>query len=134
VLVDDGDPVKVTDSGGVAAFESPDGRWLYYTRRQGPTPLWRKSLSGGAADEQVVDSVKLRNFFVTRRGVYYIKSEAPAVDSIRLFDPETRKEQVLAHTKRAAGLGISVSPDDQWVLFTQNDLEGMDIMLAEDFR
>jgi hypothetical protein len=29
---------------------------------------------------------------------------------------------------------MSVSPDDRWVLFTQNDLEGMDIMLAEDFR
>ncbi len=134
VLVDDGDPVKVTDSGGVAAFESPDGRWLYYTRRQGPTPLWRKSLSGGAADEQVVDSVKLRNFFVTRLGVYYIKPEGPSVDSIRFFSPETRKERVLARTKRAAGLGISMSPDDKWILFTQNELEGMDIMVAEDFR
>jgi Tol biopolymer transport system component len=134
VLVDGGDPVQVTDSGGMVAFESPDGRWFYYMRRDGPTPLWRKSLSGGAVEEQVVDSVKLRNFFVTRLGVYYMKSEGPAVDSIRHFDPETRKERVLAHTKRTAGLGISVSPDDRWVLFTQNDLEGMDIMLTENFR
>jgi hypothetical protein len=36
--------------------------------------------------------------------------------------------------KKRAGLGISVSPDEQWLLYSQNDQEGMDIILAEGSR
>jgi hypothetical protein len=126
--------VQVTREGGLVAFESADGQWLYYTRQTGPTPLWRTPVSGGGADEQILESVFLRNFFVTRQGIYYMKPEEPPTVSIRFFDPDTKKERVLARVKKRAGLGISVSPDEQWLLYSQNDQEGMDIMLAEGFR
>jgi Tol biopolymer transport system component len=129
-----GDPVQVTTEGGSVAFESHDGRAIYYTRRNGPTPLWRKTLSGRAADEQVLEAVSLRNFFVTRRGVYYMKPEGPAAVSIRLFQPENGVERVLGRVTKTVSLGLTVSPDDQWVLFSQNDSEGMDIMLVENFQ
>jgi Tol biopolymer transport system component/serine/threonine protein kinase len=129
-----GPAMQVTNEGGFVAFESPDGRWLYHTRRSGPTPLWRRPVSGERADEQIVESVYLRNFVVTRHGVYYMKPEEPPAVSIRFVDPDTRKERVLAQVTKRAGLGISVSPDDQWLVFSQSDHEGMDIMLAEGFQ
>nr|MBA2647064.1 hypothetical protein [Pyrinomonadaceae bacterium] len=30
--------------------------------------------------------------------------------------------------------GLSVSPDERWVLYTQYDRKGSDIMLVENFR
>jgi Tol biopolymer transport system component len=134
VPVRGGSAVQVTKEGGMVAFESPDGRWLYYTRRNGPTPLWRRAISGNAAEDQVLESVFLRNFFVTRLGVYYMRPEGLAEVSIRFFDPERRVERVLGQVKQTPTLGFSVSPDDRWVLFSKNDREGMDIMLVENFE
>ena len=126
--------MQVTNAGGMVAFESPDGAWLYYIKQQGPTPLWRRPLSGAAAEEQVLQSVLQRNFFVTRRGVYYMEQEGPASAAIRLFDPETGKQQLLGHVRKKFHLGLSISPDERWLLYTQHDQEGMDIMLVQGFR
>jgi hypothetical protein len=91
-------------------------------------------LSGGGADEQVIESVFLRNFFVTRYGIYYMKPEGLAAVSIRFVRSKTGKERVLTHLTKTADLGISVSPDERWLLYSQNDQEGMDIVLAEGFQ
>ena len=129
-----GPAVQVTNAGGLVAFESPDGKWLYYTKQMGPTPLWRRPLSGAAAEEQVIQSVLLRNFFVTRRGIYYMEPEGPTSAAIRLFDPETGKQQLLGRVRKKVDMGLSISPDERWLLYTQNDQEGMDIMLVQGFR
>ena len=39
---------QVTSDGGFAAFESPDGRYLYYAKGRGAPGLWRKLLPNGA--------------------------------------------------------------------------------------
>ena len=129
-----GAPVQVTNAGGMVAFESPDGKWLYYTKQEGPTPLWRRQFSGLAAEEQVIKSVVQRNFFVTRRGIYYMEPDGPMTTAIRFLDPESGKQQLLGRLTKAPDMGISVSPDERWLLYTQNDQEGMDIILAEGFR
>jgi hypothetical protein len=85
-------------------------------------------------DEQVVESVFLRNFCMTRQGIYYMKPGGPGAVSIRFVQPAGGNERVLAQVTRTPTLGISVSPDDQWLLYSQNDQEGMDIMLAEGFQ
>ena len=39
--------VQVTRNGGFAAFESPDGRWLYYALGRGVPGLYRMPVEGG---------------------------------------------------------------------------------------
>jgi serine/threonine protein kinase/Tol biopolymer transport system component len=125
-----GEAVQVTNAGGMTAFESPDGESLYYTKQNGPTPLWRRRFSDMAAEAQVIQSVAGRNFFVTRRGIYYMESEG----TIRFLDPESGERRLLGRITKAPDMGLSVSPDERWLLYTQNDQQGVDIMLAEGFR
>ena len=48
---------QVTGNGGFAAFESPDGRYLYYAKSRSASGLWRKRLPGGA-EEVVLEQLK----------------------------------------------------------------------------
>ncbi len=36
--------------------------------------------------------------------------------------------------KADVGLGLGVSPDGQWIIDSQNDVRGSDIILVENFR
>jgi hypothetical protein len=91
-------------------------------------------VSAAAAEEQVIPSVLHRNFFVTRRGIYYMEPEGPASAAVRLLDPESGKQQLLGRINKKLDMGLSISPDERWLLYTQNDQDGMDIMLVEGFR
>ncbi len=42
--------------------------------------------------------------------------------------------QRLATTLKRPSHGLTVSPDERWLVYGQNDQEGMDLMLVEDFR
>jgi hypothetical protein len=90
----------------MAALESPDGKSLYYTKQNDATALWRGRLSDMAAEAPVIQSVLARNFFVTRRGIYYMEPEGP----LRFFDPESGKRQLLERVTKAPDRGLSVSP------------------------
>src|SRR5262249_30872935 len=49
--------VQVTHKGGFVAFESPDGRFVYYTKsEEGTEGLWRMPTEGGE-ETQVLDRV-----------------------------------------------------------------------------
>src|SRR5262249_35422045 len=61
-----GDAVQVTRLGGYNAFESKDGKTIYYTKSQSNVaPLWRVPAEGGE-ERQVIDSVALHAFTVAR--------------------------------------------------------------------
>ena len=67
-----GETVRVTNSLGSAAFESPDGADIYYNEAwDRPSPVWRLPTSGGNA-VKVLEQVVLGNFTVLERGIYYV--------------------------------------------------------------
>ena len=47
-----GSPVQITHHGGFAAFESTDGRFLYYAKGLTVPGLWRVPTNGGEEVEQ----------------------------------------------------------------------------------
>ena len=61
------------------------------------------------------------------------QEELPTV-LIRFLDPETGKDRLLRRVTKLTDLGLSISPDERWVLYSQDDQEGADIMLAEGVR
>src|ERR1700674_5204223 len=66
-----GTPVQVTRNGGYASSESPDGKWLYYTRDLSDVHLWKMAVAGGE-ETQVLESVILHNYAIVDDGVYFI--------------------------------------------------------------
>ena len=134
-----GKTVQLSHTGGFAAFESPDGSYVYYAKGSSSPGLWRVPSSGGM-EELVLPDLKPGYWGcwgVAEDGIYFVDPVANGKFEVRLFDPVTRK------TATAAALpgeppfgdsGFSVSRDGRWFLFTQTDQSGSDIVLVNNFR
>jgi Tol biopolymer transport system component len=120
-------------------FRAGDGRFLYFTKYWdylGPlsvNAIWRMPVEGG--DETlVVPRIKsYRNFVVGRRTIYYAQSESGR-DSIRAHDLGTGRDRVLVELSKPIAAGMSLSPDERFLLFSQVDDEGSELMLVDNFR
>lgn len=129
-----GEPAQVTHNGGYTAEESPDGAWLYFTHDDSTRTALMKMPSAGGPESQVVADVWLRAFAPATHGVYYIRKDEPKTAAIRFLNEETGAvRQVQALTKPLWSF-LSVSPDEQFVLWTQADQYGSDLMMIENFR
>jgi eukaryotic-like serine/threonine-protein kinase len=124
---------QVTDNGGDAAFESTDGRTLFYTRSIA-SPLFARPLDGGP-ERQVLDHVVMRAFAVFADGIYYIGR--PGADNqypIQFHNFSTGANSLAARVERPLQQGLSVSPDRKIILFSKSATSGSDLMLVENFR
>jgi Tol biopolymer transport system component len=124
-----GAATQVTHDGGVAAVESPDGKTLYYSRESGDG-IWKMPVDGGP-ETQVVKSLFRNNFAVTNGGIYFTPSSEPSVQFTDFVSGATR---TLAQLAKRPDLGLALSPDGRYLLFTLVDFEGSDLMLAEGLR
>ena len=128
-----GDAMQVTKNGGWFSMESPDGKFLYYTKlNRSEDALWRMPVEGGP-EELVLDSVRARHFTLAGGNLYYAHFENGKT-AVRVMDLGERKSRVLFEISKPLWLGLSVSPDQRWILYSQDDNYGSDLMLMENFR
>jgi Tol biopolymer transport system component len=130
-----GEAVQVTRNGGGTAFESPDGKSIYYTKGEMMSgPLWKMPVSGGE-EGQVVPSMVWRAFSLVNDGIYFIaEPNADGKSSIQFLSFATGKVKTVARMSGTSSEGLSVSPDGRFLLFSQFDEPGSDLMLVENFR
>lgn len=135
--LDGGASVQVTKNKGVAPRESPDGKFLYYAKVKPDSGIWRMPVEGGN-EELVVkteEPVLWGYWAVADSGIYFV--ELSDSKKIKFFNFATgRVIDFFALEKPSItnDAGLTISPDGQWLLFTQVDQSGSDIMLAENFR
>lgn len=137
VAASGGQPSQVTQQGGFAAFESSDGRFLYYVKDD-QAGIWRMPTGGG-------DEVRMLplpspehwgDWALLDRGIYYV-NEAGTHPAIEFFDLATRKVSRIADLDGpppAGDQGFAVSPDGRRIVFSQVDSSAVDIMLVENFH
>jgi serine/threonine protein kinase/WD40 repeat protein len=126
-----GDPIQLTKHGGTVAFESADRKWVYYEKGGG---LWKVPVGGGE-ESQVLESLGFElNFVVVEGGVYFLSGQEQENVSLKFFDFATGKTKLLVQTARPSNMGLAISPDKRWILFTQIDHLGSDLMLVDNFR
>ncbi len=131
-----GAAVQVTKQGGREAFESPDGRFTYYTKGLGVTSLWRIPTEGGE-ESQVLDLIPQGFWAVLEQGIYYLNPRATPRWTLEFFSFATSRVTQLGVIEKNIGLGtpgFAVSPDGRWILLAQYDQSEGDIMLMENFR
>jgi Tol biopolymer transport system component/DNA-binding winged helix-turn-helix (wHTH) protein len=130
-----GAAVQVTNAGGAAAFESPDGQWVYYGKR-GQTGLWRKPVPGG--DEERISEHGHPMFW----GPY--DEGACTMDplsedvTVECFEFESMRFSTVARFPnqgrvRPTGPSLGISPDGRWILYTRIGREEADLMLVDQF-
>lgn len=118
------------------AEESPDGKWVYFSGDGGAggTPLRRMPSTGGEA-ELVLPEVAGRNFVVLEKGIWYLTPSTREGSLIRYYDFARRSSRTVYRTARPVFAGMTVSPDQRRILFTQIDRPGtFDLMLVDHFR
>ena len=137
VPVEGGAPVQVTKNGGWRAVESPDGKFVYYTKDRTADDAWKVPVGGG--DEvPVLENLEGR-WAIAEKGLYFFgraKGAAPGAKwFIQLFDFATKQvTPVVALEKEPFVEPPAVSPDGRTFLYTQVDTGETDLMLVENFR
>jgi Tol biopolymer transport system component len=127
---DGGEAVQMTHSGGYVAFESPDGKYLYYNklRQRG---IFRMPTEGGEETPVVPGALFDPSFGLTSKGVYSIGADAR---TIQFLDTASGKVSTLATLDKGFIDHICVSPDDAYFMWAQSDQSTQDLMLVEGFR
>jgi Tol biopolymer transport system component len=122
-----GEAVQVTRHGGFQPFESKDGKTIYYTKLERVSQLWKVPAEGGE-ESQILDLVS-NSFAVTRGGLYFILRQG-----LHYFDFSTGIAKPILTPPKPTTFGLTVSPDEHWLLYAQFDHAGSDLMLVENFR
>ena len=135
--------VQVTRQGGFVAFESPDGKWVYYAKTRGrPNAIWRVPAAGGE-EAPVVEGLSSNrpSWTVVEEGVYFVErdpasfpGEGWGVKFLNLQDGRVSLITELPNPPNLRSGGLDVSPDGAWLIVSQQGQSGSDLMLAENFR
>jgi Tol biopolymer transport system component/serine/threonine protein kinase len=134
-----GPAVQVTRRGGFYPVVSPDGRDLYYAKTSGRSTIWRVPTEDGVESEVVSEPLSHhQDFAVSEKGLYYATARQQVrgeVYTIHFLEFETG--EVTELYSRAGPFGhmrLTVSPDEQWILFGEWPVGTSELMLVENFR
>jgi len=129
-----GEAIQVTrDEGADLPHESPDGKWLYYSKGwPGPESVWRVAVEGGEATK-VLDAVDW-GWTTGKDGIYFFTvADNKGRADLSLYEFATGKTRKIRTIERRVG-ALGVSPDGMTILYTQLDDQASDLMLVENFR
>ena len=125
--------------GGVVPFESPDGKVVYYQKTFDYSEVWKVPVAGGE-ETRVLGPVNGFQFAVVAGGIYFIEPGPPRnaewikENSLKFFSFAKRTAENVFDIKSSPEIGLTVSPDGRYVLFSQNEPFVDDLMLVENFR
>jgi hypothetical protein len=129
-----GAAVQVTKGGGREAFESPDGRFVYYAK-EGMPGLWRIPTEGGE-EVKVLDRVWQGSWAMWEQGVYFLNPEAHLPPSLEFYSFATGRTARVATIEKGvfwSGPNLVATADGRWLLYVHTDQTESDIMLVENF-
>lgn len=133
-----GDAVSVTQNGGFDSYESPDGKFLYYTRQRETAGVWRLQLETG--NEEAIAGLEgikdHRSWILSGRRLYFVQSTRSGA-VLKFLDLATGRVANVATLQKNPVYGppgLAVSPDGRSVLYVQRDSSASDIMVVENFK
>ena len=121
--------MQLTTGGGSNAMESVDGKTVYY---QISSSVWRVG-TDGSGNRVVFDDVSAMGLALTSDGIYYATTAASK--EVRFYGFASGSSRTVRKMTRPWSLGLTVSPDQKWLLYTQQDTDATgDLMLVDPFR
>ncbi|HWC97100.1 MAG TPA: protein kinase [Candidatus Sulfopaludibacter sp.] len=125
-----GTPVKLYSGGGTNPVESVDGKTIYWQRE---TIIWKAGTDGSSAGPLFDEPTFMNGIAVTGDGIYY-QAARPDL-RLMFFSFSTGRSRPIMRPGKLTGLGVTVSPDQKWILYCQRDAETTaDLMLVDPFR
>ncbi|WP_353063682.1 winged helix-turn-helix domain-containing protein [Tunturibacter psychrotolerans] len=132
-----GEETQITHQGGYSAFESNDGKKLYYSRLEGGG-IWTVPVNGGA-EEQITDALHhgyWGHFSVVDSGIYFLDADAEPGPTIMFYDFHKRRTTPVLTLKENPlpwTASLAASRNGLTLYFVQYKLTSS-IALAENFQ
>lgn len=140
VPAEGGEPAQVTKQGGKVPFESPDARFVYYSKDGNVGGVWKVPIGGGE-ETLILDQLKpemSENWAVVEDGIYFMRFDVDTKEGAILFSDFATgrvKEIVKLGGHRIVPFGLAVSSDHRSFFYSVWDQQvGSDVMIVENFR
>lgn len=124
-----GKALQLTRGGGFTPQESPDARFIYFTRRGQHTGLWRMPAEGGPEVRLVEALFPPGGAQVVEDGVYFLTPDPEC--KVRFLDAQSGRTRDIATLSGLIGWGLSVAPDRRTLLFSKRKTGAFDLMVAK---
>ena len=126
---------QITHGGGRAPAESPDGTALYYERTLPEGWALRRLTWSTGDDVEVLPELIDRAFEFAPGGIYYIPTPATGGKfTIQFLDLRTGVSRPVAPILKPLTRCLSLAPDGSYLIYSQLDRWGQDLMLVENFH
>jgi hypothetical protein len=125
-------PLLRSNAGGMP-LESSDGKSLYYCHERAEEGIWQAPAQGGEGQRVTGPAAgPVCGLALGTDGIYYSPANS---HSIHFVSFSTGRSRPVASSDRPIGhgLGISVSPDQRFLLFYRLDQSGSDLHMIENF-
>jgi len=132
---DGGEQTRLTfTANALQPLESPDGKNVFYIQEGSELTIWKIPSGGGTATQVTGPIAKDPAFAVGTAGIYYkIPAESPPGQLIQFLSFSTGQSRPVVVTEHEIGLGLSLSPDERYLIFALREGPGSDLMLIKDF-
>jgi len=133
-----GKAAQVTQGGGFYAIEAFEGGTLYYQkpgqRDYASGPLWKVRLEGGEETLVLDREVRCGNWALRPEGIYYSTYQGKKY-TIEFLSFQTGEVASVYEDEPSGHLFcLTISPDGEWFIFSENPPAESDLMLVENFR
>ena len=117
-------------------FESGDAGFFFYAKGRYATSLWKVPVNGGEETRVLESLLGCEEFVITETGIYFIPALPSGTGSfsVQFFRFATGKVTPIATIENPSPQGLSVHPDGQWIVYSQIDYRGSELMLVDNFR
>ena len=89
----------------------------------------------GGEEKQVLADVYRDDYAVTNKGIYFTPRNGPDESSaVEFLDFVTGKTMQIVKITKALDLGLTISPDERTLLYSQFDYTGANLMLVDKFH
>ncbi len=121
VSLNDGRLAQVTRQGGFSAYESTDGRTLYYAKSRYPNPeIWQVPVDGGAETRvsALLRPTTWANWALTEQGIWFLGEYNEHASDLQYFSFADRSVRSLA-TLNKASFWLSASNDGSSIWYSE---------------
>jgi Tol biopolymer transport system component/DNA-binding winged helix-turn-helix (wHTH) protein len=135
---DGSEPIQLTKGGGYQAFESPDGKLVFYAKGRGLRGIWSVPVDGGP-EVPVLQSAWHNAWAVAEGGIYYVDFDHAGTSDVPVnrFDFATGKTVNVTKLPAPVATGLpalAVRRDGRWLAWVAMVDHGSGLMLVRDFR
>ena len=132
-----GEALQLTRQGGFVAFESADGKSIYYAKTASEPDIWRMQFDSRqeAPVSPPIHVNQWTGWALTVNGIFLVRENPEAHPVLRFLDfAAGRVHDITPLEKQNFPLWFSVSADGKFVLYQQVDVLVTNVMMLENFR